>query len=247
VSPRIVDLPIPDDAVHDAGGDHTGKRGIRQLELLEFHGLRAADDLLEIGCGIGRLAYVLASFLEDDGSYTAFDISPDAIAWLNTNYAPRLPNFRFDLVELHHPRFRPKGKGKTAGFTFPYPDQQFDFACSFSVFQHLTIEQIGQYLREARRVLRPGGRALITLVAILPDDEDLTAASKPFQPVGNGIYESMPGKANTGYAYDDALLRATIEAQGLAVVDFVLGSWHHGRPAPDQPHVKPDTYVVTPA
>jgi SAM-dependent methyltransferase len=247
VSPRIIDLPPPDDDVHDAGGDHTGKRGMRQLELLEFHGLRPTSNVLEIGCGIGRLAYVLASFLEDEGRYTAFDISPDAVAWLNEHYAPKLPNFRFDLVELHHPRFRPKGKGQTTAFRFPYEDDQFDFACSFSVFQHLNIDQIRQYFREVRRVLQPGARAVITLVAILPDDEDLTAASKPFQPVGGGIYESMPGKDKTGYAYDDELVRQAIADEGLTLADFVLGSWHHGRPAPSEPHVKPDTYVLTPA
>lgn len=220
---------------------------MRQLELLEFHGLRSTSDIVEIGCGIGRLAYVLASFLDDEGSYHGFDISPDAVAWLKEHYEPKLPNFDFQVVELHHPRFRPKGKGKATGFTFPYGDQQFDFACSFSVFQHLTLDQIRHYLREVKRVLRPDGRALITLVAILPDDEDLTAAAKPFQPVGGGVYESMPGHPKTGFAYDESLLRQTIEEQGLTIADFVLGSWHHGRPAPAQPHAKPDTFVIAPA
>jgi SAM-dependent methyltransferase len=242
--PEVLDLPPPDDDVHDAGGDHTGKRGMRQLELLEHHGLHPGSNLVEIGCGIGRLAYVLAPFL-DEGTYSGFDISVDAVGWLNEHYAPVLPNFRFDVVELHHPRFRPKGKGATENFRFPYDDAQFDFACSFSVFQHLTLEQIEHYFREIKRVLIPGAKAVITLVAILPDDVDLRAASRPFQPVGGGRYESMPGKKNTGYAYDEALVLETIDKAGMKLVDFTPGSWHFGRPMPTVPHAKPDTFVIT--
>jgi SAM-dependent methyltransferase len=243
VAPAL-DLPVPDDEVHEAGPDGTGLRGRRQLELLEHRGLLPTSHVVEVGCGIGRLAYVLASYLEPEGRYAGFDVSEPAIRWLDEHYAPRLPNFRFDLVELHHPRFSPDGSGSTLEARFPYEDARFDLACSFSVFQHLPLEQIERYLHEIRRVLRPGGTAVISQVVILPDDVDLTAAKRPFQPVGEGRYETMPGNPITGYAYDEALLRSTIAAAGLDVADFIPGSWHHGRPAPLVPHVMPDAWVL---
>ena len=64
----------------------------------------------------------------DGGTYTGFDISPKAIDWLNEQYAPRLPNFRFDLVDARNVRYRPRGADAET-FRFPYPDHHFDVAC----------------------------------------------------------------------------------------------------------------------
>ena len=68
-------LPRPDPTLHPVGGPSTG-RGPNQLSLLRHWGLRPSARVLEIGCGVGRLAYELASYL-DGGSYTGFDISPE--------------------------------------------------------------------------------------------------------------------------------------------------------------------------
>ena len=94
-------LPLPDPALHDVGLDDGGQRGAKQVRLLEHVGLTPAADLLEIGCGLGRLAYELATYF-DGGSYTGFDISAEAIDWLNAEYAPRLPGFEatgYDVAE----------------------------------------------------------------------------------------------------------------------------------------------------
>ena len=53
-------LPLPDPALHDVGLDDGGQRGAKQVRLLEHVGLAPSTDLLEIGCGLGRLAYELA-------------------------------------------------------------------------------------------------------------------------------------------------------------------------------------------
>ncbi|MSO88290.1 MAG: methyltransferase domain-containing protein [Acidimicrobiia bacterium] len=57
--------------------------------MLQHFGLTPATDLLDIGCGLGRLAFECASYLDDDATYTGFDIAPVAIEWLKENYAPR--------------------------------------------------------------------------------------------------------------------------------------------------------------
>ena len=42
-----------------------------------------------------------------------------------------------------------------------FPDDKFDFVYSYAVFQHIpSREVVFSYLREARRVLKPGGRFL---------------------------------------------------------------------------------------
>ena len=95
------DLPRPDPTLHKTGSEGLdGNRGLRELRLLEHFGLQPSSDLLDIGCGIGRLAYECASFLDSEATYTGIDIAPVAIDWLNANYAPHLPGFRFDLLNV---------------------------------------------------------------------------------------------------------------------------------------------------
>jgi SAM-dependent methyltransferase len=93
--------------VHPVGREHSGVAGQLQLELLRHCGLRPDTRLLEIGCGIGRLVYELAPLL-DTGRYSGFDIAPAAIAWLNSNYAPLIPNFDFRLLDVTNARYRPE-------------------------------------------------------------------------------------------------------------------------------------------
>jgi SAM-dependent methyltransferase len=50
---------------------------------------------------------------------------------------------------------------------FPYPDASFDFVCSFAVFMRMVPSATGRYLVETHRVLRPEGRALLTIPIVL--------------------------------------------------------------------------------
>jgi SAM-dependent methyltransferase len=49
----------------------------------------------------------------------------------------------------------------------PFPDESFDVVFSYSVLQHLRKEDVLAALREVRRVLKPGGRALIEMANLL--------------------------------------------------------------------------------
>ena len=112
---------------------------VRDLEhdLKRFRGREAA---LEIGCGPGRLMRPLSRhFAEIHG----VDVSDEMIR-LARERLRDLPN-----AFLHH------GSGADLGM---FPDNQFDFVYSYAVFQHIPSRDIVfDYLREARRVLKPGG------------------------------------------------------------------------------------------
>ena len=104
----------------------------------------AGDEVVEIGCGIGRITRPLA---ERGGSVRAIDVSP---AMLERARAlnPGLGNVRWLL-----------GDGRSlAGVNSASADVCF----SFIVFQHLPREEMTlAYVREIGRVLRPGGWAAI--------------------------------------------------------------------------------------
>ena len=239
-------LPPPDPSLHPVGGP-SAERGANQLRLLRHWGLRPSARVLEIGCGVGRLAYELAAFL-DGGSYRGFDISPKAIGWLNEHYAPRLPAFRFDLVDARNVRYRPDHGAEAAEIRFPYGDRQFDVACAFAVFMHMQLPEIRNYCAEIARVLVPDGFAAVTFRAVTPGEVLPRTRDRDWVPVDAGTWSIFPETPGRALAYDDALVRSTLAEAGLAVAGTVAGRWHN-RPAADpaEPTLGADVYIVRPA
>src|SRR5688572_16099054 len=95
-----VDSMIPDYAI----ADYVGGGGAEQYKLVgrmqvdwlrDYGGLKPGDDVLEIGCGIGRIAAPLTQYLRD-GTYQGFDIVPHGIEWCRRRITSRYPNFRYD-------------------------------------------------------------------------------------------------------------------------------------------------------
>ncbi len=95
---------------------------------------------LEIGCGPGRLMRPLAAvFSEIHG----VDVSDQMIR-------------RARELLRHTPNAHPHST--TGSDLALFPDGKFDFVYSYAVFQHIpSREVVFQYLREAWRVLKPGG------------------------------------------------------------------------------------------
>ena len=197
--PSVEGLPEPDLSIHaiGLGKDAPGLDGRRknQVALLERYGLTPRSRVLEIGCGVGWLAYDLAGILEDDGCYTGFDVSPAAIGWLNENLAPRLPNFRFDLVDARNPRYRPDAGPPADQVSFPYADREFDLVCAYGVFMHIERNGIARYLREIARVLEPGRPGLLSFMAMTPLDVDPRNGDRSYVGVEPGVYSlaTRPG------------------------------------------------------
>ncbi len=112
---------------------------VRSL-VTELKRLKARDRALEIGCGPGRLLRPMARhFAEIDG----VDVSDEMIR-IAREQLRGVPNARAHL-----------GSGADLAL---FADETFDFVYSYAVFQHIpSREVVFGYLREARRVLKPGG------------------------------------------------------------------------------------------
>lgn len=126
--------------------DYIGKV---EVALLKRYGLEPQHRVIDVGCGSGRLALPLSSFLT--GPYSGFDIVDELV-----DYARRTvqrSDWRFETVDH---------------IGIPEPDDCADTVCFFSVLTHLLHEQSYWYLEEARRVVKPGG----TIVASFLDFED---------------------------------------------------------------------------
>ncbi|MFD5393076.1 class I SAM-dependent methyltransferase [Streptomyces sp. NPDC127097] len=130
-------------------------------------GLLPSHDVLDAGCGVGRIAVPLTSYLTE-GSYLGFDIVPHAIDWCHSAITSRHPNFRFSHVDIKQEIYNPEGTLTSADFRFPADAQAFDMVALVGLISHLLPEEVDNYLAESARVLRPGGKCFAT--AYLVDD-----------------------------------------------------------------------------
>lgn len=134
-----------DEAVRRAVGGEFDAVGILERQALIHHGLKETDYLIDVGCGSGRLAKPLSEYLT--GKYLGIDVVPGLIEYAR-NLVPR-PDFRFEVAE---------------GLKIPEQDGQADMVCFFSVLTHLLHEESFVYLREGKRVLRPGGKIVASFL-----------------------------------------------------------------------------------
>jgi SAM-dependent methyltransferase len=172
------------------GGIEIGSGHLVQLQ--QAAALRPDEHVLDIGCGIGRTAIPLTSYLSEDGAYEGFDIRPEAIEWCQREVTSRYPNFRFTHVDVFNAAYNPSGALRASEFSFPYRAEQFDLVFLYSVFTHLLPEDLEHYLSEIGRVLKEGGRVLATF--FLLNDASLSrlaSAAEALAPDGDSVARSL--------------------------------------------------------
>lgn len=103
--------------------------------------LKQVDPVLDFGCGVGR---VIRHLRKDGIELHGTDYNPRLISWCQNN----LPFASFEVNPLEGP--------------LRYPDRRFSFVYCWSVFTHLTERQGLYWMREIRRVLKPGGLLFFT-------------------------------------------------------------------------------------
>jgi SAM-dependent methyltransferase len=186
--------------------------------LVELAGLRPDSDVLDVACGIGRIARALAGHLTT-GTYAGFDVNAGAIAWCQDRYPPG--RFAFRAVDVRNGRYHPAGTQDARALRFPYADDSFDVAVMTSVITHLVAGDAAHYLAESRRVLRPGGRLLVT--CLLLDDASRAAiaagrAALPFPDAAGEMALLRADVPEDAVAYDERWIRAHAD----------VASIHHG-------------------
>jgi len=197
-------------------------------------GLRPSDRVLDVGCGVGRMAVPLTGFLDEAGSYDGFDVSPADVNWCRRAISSRFPKFRFVHADVANSEYNPGGRVPPRAFVFPYRDRAFDFVLATSVFTHLLPEAAERYLGEIGRVLDSGRRFFCTAFLLDETAGAAIAAGRTayrFESVVDGAYVQDPLSPESAVAYDARNFRRMLERAGLEVRAQERGTWCGGGPS----------------
>jgi ubiquinone/menaquinone biosynthesis C-methylase UbiE len=192
-----------------------------QLGLLADPGL----DIVDVGCGCGRLATQLAPYLKDDASYVGFDTWATGVSWASQVVTLRYPRFAFELLTRSGARTREGYVGEHA-YPLPVADASCDLVIASSLLTHLTYSAAVGYLTEFRRVLRPSGRAYVTFFFFDAEAERLLSGLKLRRDEHGAYYKHRA--FFDSYFREEAVSRMVREA-GLRPVVKRLGHWRGER------------------
>lgn len=226
------DLVPPAAMLHDGSSSiedfAKGGPGFLHNYLVVRAGLRKEHSVLDIGSGNGKLARVLAEYLTS-GRYVGFDIVRDTVLWCQERYA-RFSNFEFFHADIYSDWYNLGSSLKAENYVFPASDCTFDIAFASSLFTHLLPDETAQYLRESYRVLKPGGRLLLTCFIINPFNRygQHLVQGRRFSLASPQHFVIDRAAPSRGVAYDEASIRSLVHDAGFRIAEVSFGRWSNG-------------------
>jgi SAM-dependent methyltransferase len=191
--------------------------------------LKPYERMLDVGSGIGRKTFLLTDYLNHDGSYQGLDIVKTGIDWCTERITRKYPRFKFQLIDVCNRHYNPTGRYKASEYRFPFADESFDFVVLCSVFTHMLADDAEHYLCEVARVLKRGGRCLISFFLLNESSFTLMRANKSAIDLNINLGCCWVADANdpevtTGYEED--FVRALYDKCNLQIKEPIhYGAW----------------------
>lgn len=125
---------------------YTGKAHAKYIaQLIKDNLVDQSPVICEWGCGPARIIRHMTDYFENaDIELQGFDYNPDTINWCKEH----ISGVKFDCNTLSPP--------------LPCDENVFDCVYNLSVFTHLSEEMHHQWMKELRRVVKPGGIIIFT-------------------------------------------------------------------------------------
>ncbi len=118
--------------------------------------------VLDIGCGCGKIARFL--YLNPQLRYIGVDLFLPAIIWCRRAFEEHAgARFRFEHFDGISAVYNPQGKVRPSEYRLPVDDATIDMTICASLFTHLLERDCVHYLEEIQRVLKIGGKTLISI------------------------------------------------------------------------------------
>ncbi len=195
--------------------------------FIKYINLKPNEKVLEVGSGIGRMAIPLTQYLNKDGRYEGLEIVKEGVAWCCKNIAREFKNFNFHLIDVYNNLYNVKGKYKASEYKFPFKDNTFDFIFLTSVFTHMVIKDIKNYLSEISRTLKRNGKVLITFFLLNQESLKYIDSGKSkfnFRFENSRVIDANIPEASI--AHDETVIRELFKDNKIQIREPILyGSW----------------------
>jgi len=200
-------------------------------EMIHDGYILPTDNVLDVGCGLGRVARPLVKHLSQDGSYCGIDVSKSSIDWCSENYAG-YSNFRFIHADVFNTEYNSKATVRAADYRFPLEADSINFIFSTSLFTHLILKDANNYLSEMSRVLKPGGKMCNTFMLLDTISEPLARLKPTENALSPGFQYEIEGGLTLILHNPEALIsfytnriKALHTKHGLEIRDIKYGPW----------------------
>jgi ubiquinone/menaquinone biosynthesis C-methylase UbiE len=133
-----------------------GREQVFREKLLRLAHLEPGEAVLDVGCGTGTLAVAAKRRVGPNGTVCGIDASPEMIARAIKKAGKAHVEVVFKTAYVQ---------------ALPFPNAQFDAVLSTLMLHHLPRKARELCAKEMRRVLKPGGRAVVVDFAIAAPEQ----------------------------------------------------------------------------
>jgi SAM-dependent methyltransferase len=185
------------------------------------------------------MAIACEPFIGGAGHYTGIDVNKRDIEFCQQHYPKE--SFSFVHLEASNPIYVPEQKSNRV--RWDVGDESVDVVTALSVWTHMNEDDAVFYFREADRVLRPGGQAIITFYVL--DDlyhnavsgwtnrlgtynssyQDSRLFTKPSSASKNWLHPDWAKRPEDTIAVTPAGLQTMMESTRLTLSETLVGNW----------------------
>jgi ubiquinone/menaquinone biosynthesis C-methylase UbiE len=125
-------------------------------------GYTKASSVVDIGCGLGRLALGMRWEFGNDVNYLGIDANQKYIEWCKKYIEEEQPGYKFLHLNVVNDLYNPHGTIDGSAIQLPVVSGSAEIVYLWGVFTNMGPEHVRIYVSEASRIVREEGRIFLT-------------------------------------------------------------------------------------